>query len=45
MVFDSTVSEFDSSYHQERYKAWFKAKVEKALADPHPAIPHYQVVA
>jgi len=45
IIFDSIVSEFDSSDHEAKYNVWFKAKVEQALADNRPAIPHDQVVA
>lgn len=29
----------------EAYDAWFRAKIEKALADPRPSIPHEVVMA
>ncbi len=29
----------------DSYDAWFRAKVQEALADPRPAVPHEQVVA
>ena len=28
----------------DAYDAWFRAKVQEALADPHPATPHDQVM-
>lgn len=28
----------------DAYDAWFRAKVQKALADPRPTIPHDQVM-
>ena len=28
----------------DAYDAWFRAKVQEALADPHPAMPHDQVM-
>ena len=28
----------------DAYDAWFRAKVQKALADPRPAMPHAQVL-
>lgn len=43
--FDPIVSEFDSSDHEAKYNAWFKAKVESSKADQRPGIPHDQVVA
>lgn len=43
--FDPMVSEFDSSDHEAKYNAWFKAKVETSQADQRPGIPHDQVVA
>lgn len=29
----------------EAYDAWYRAKIEKALADPRPSIPHEVVMA
>ena len=31
--------------NEAEYHRWFRAKVEKALADPRTSIPHEQVVA
>ena len=28
----------------DAYDAWFRAKVQEALDDPHPAVPHTQVM-
>ena len=44
-IFNPIVSEFDSSEHEAAYNAWFRAKIEKACADPRSAMPHDQVVA
>lgn len=38
-------SEFATTEEAEAYDAWFRAEVEKALADPRPGIPHDQVMA
>lgn len=38
-------SEFASTEEAEAYDAWFRAKVEKSLADPRPPLPHEQVMA
>jgi len=38
-------SEFATTEEAEAYDAWFRAKVEAALADPRPGIPHDQVMA
>jgi hypothetical protein len=38
-------SEFATSEDEAAYDAWFRAKVEKALASTKPGIPHYQVMA
>jgi hypothetical protein len=38
-------SEFESPEDEAAYNAWLKAKVEAALADPRPSIPHDQVMA
>lgn len=37
------VTQADLSGHA--YHAWFRAKIEKALADPRPSIPHVVVMA
>jgi len=42
---DPLIYEFDSVEEEEKYTAWLRAKVEKALADPRPAIPHDEAVA
>lgn len=38
-------SEFATSEDAAAYDAWFRAKVEKALASKGPGIPHDQVMA
>lgn len=38
-------SEFDSPEEAEAYERWFRAKVEAALADDRPGIPHDQLMA
>ncbi|MDI1327089.1 MAG: hypothetical protein PSV23_09870 [Brevundimonas sp.] len=38
-------SGFASTEEAEAYDAWFRAKVERSLADPRPPIPHEQVMA
>jgi hypothetical protein len=45
IIFDPIVSEFDSSEHEAKYNAWFRAKIEKACTDQRPSIPHDQVIA
>ncbi|AJY29320.1 hypothetical protein BTM_1602 [Burkholderia thailandensis 34] len=42
---DPVVSEFATAEDAEAYGRWFRAKVEKSLADPRPGIPHDQVMA
>ncbi|UJW87524.1 type II toxin-antitoxin system RelB family antitoxin [Devosia sp. SL43] len=42
---DPIISEFDTQEQAESYDRWFRAKVEKSLADPRPGIPHDQVMA
>lgn len=39
------VSEFASTEEEEAHDAWFRAKVEKALASTAPRIPHAEVMA
>lgn len=41
---DPIISEFDTEEEAEAYDRWFRAKVEAALADPRPKIPHDQVM-
>jgi hypothetical protein len=42
---DPIVSEFATTEEAEAYDVWFRKKVQEALADPRPPIPHDQVVA
>jgi hypothetical protein len=38
-------SEFASTEEAEAYDVWFRARVQEALDDPRPGIPHDQVMA
>ncbi|MEG3122845.1 type II toxin-antitoxin system RelB family antitoxin [Sphingomonas sp. GB1N7] len=38
-------SEFASTEEAEAYDVWFRAKVQSALDDPGPFIPHDEVMA
>lgn len=38
-------SEFASTEEAEAYDVWFRAKVQEALDDPGPDIPHDEVMA
>lgn len=40
----SITTESKSSVHERKYNKWFKDKVEKAMSDTRPTIPHGQVV-
>ncbi|MBU1348344.1 MAG: stability determinant [Alphaproteobacteria bacterium] len=42
---DPIVSEFASTEEEEAYDVWFRAKVQEALDDPGPYVPHDQVMA
>lgn len=42
---DPIESEFASTEEAEAYDAWFRAKVEKSLADPRPPVPHDEAMA
>lgn len=42
---DPSVSEFETQEEADAYDAWFRAKVQAALDDPRPAIPHETVMA
>jgi hypothetical protein len=37
---DPLISEFDTEEQAASYDRWFRAKVQEALDDPRPAIPH-----
>jgi len=39
------ISEFGSEEQSNRYELWFKTKVQAALDDPRPGIPHDEVMA
>lgn len=38
-------SEFATTEEAEAYDVWFRAKVQEALDDPSPDIPHEEVMA
>jgi len=38
-------SEFASTEEAEAYDVWFRAKVQEALDDPGPGIPHDEAMA
>ena len=42
---DTLVSEFETQEQADSYDLWFRAKVQAAVDDPRPGIPHDQVVA
>ncbi|MFN3669769.1 MAG: hypothetical protein ACK4VY_10705 [Brevundimonas sp.] len=42
---DPIESEFASTEEAEAYDAWFRAKVERSLADTRPPIPHAEAMA
>ncbi len=42
---DPRVSEFETEEQAASYDRWFRAKVEAALMDDRPRIPHDQVMA
>jgi hypothetical protein len=39
------VSEFETEEEQEAYDRWFRAKVQAAMADTRPKLPHDEVMA
>lgn len=43
-VLDSIVSEFETQEQADSYDRWFRAKVQEALDDPRPSVPHDEVV-
>jgi hypothetical protein len=44
-VLDPLISEFATQAEADAYDQWFRAKVQEALDDPRPGIPHDQVMA
>ena len=42
---DPRVSEFDTQEQADSYDRWFRARVQAALKDDRPRIPHDQVMA
>ncbi len=39
------VSEFETQEQADAYDHWFRAKVEAAINDPRPAVPHNEAMA
>lgn len=39
------LSEFETQEQADSYDRWFRAKVQAALDDPRPGIPHNEVMA
>jgi len=42
---DPLIYEFDTVEEAESYDRWFRAKVQEALDDPSPDIPHDEAMA
>lgn len=42
---DPIISEFETEEQAEAYDRWFREKVQEALDDPGPLIPHDEVMA
>ncbi|MFT3756781.1 MAG: antitoxin [Pseudoxanthomonas sp.] len=42
---DPIVSEFETEEEAQAYDQWFRAKVQAALDDPRPSIPHDEAMA
>lgn len=49
MIMSTPLSPVESQFHSveeaEAHDRWFRAKVEEALADPRPTVPHDEAVA
>jgi hypothetical protein len=43
-VLDPIVSEFETQEQADNYDRWFRAKVQEALDDPRPSVPHDEVM-
>jgi hypothetical protein len=39
------VSEFESAEAEAAYDAWYRKKVQEALDDPRPSVPHDEAMA
>lgn len=44
-VLSPIVSEFDTQEQADSYDRWFRAKVQAAIDDTRPSIPHDQAMA
>lgn len=42
---DPLISEFDTDEAAASYDRWFRAKVQEALDDPRPSVPHDEAMA
>ena len=42
---DPLVSPFETQEQADSYDQWFRARVQRSLDDPRPAIPHDDVMA
>jgi len=42
---DPLIYEFDTEEEAASYDRWFRAKVQEALDDPRPGIPHDEAMA
>jgi hypothetical protein len=42
---DPIVSEFETEEQAASYDRWFRAKVQEALDDPRPGLPHDEAMA
>jgi len=42
---DSAICEFDAAEVEASYTDWLRAKVQSALDDPRPRIPHAEAMA
>jgi hypothetical protein len=42
---DPIVSEFETSEQEEHYNKWLQTKVQAAMADTRPGIPHDEAMA
>jgi hypothetical protein len=44
-AYDPLISEFENAEQEAAYTTWLQEKVKRSLADPHPPIPHEEVMA
>jgi len=45
MIRDPLIYEFDTEEEEQSYDKWLKSKVQKAISNPAPPVPHDEAIA